>query len=888
MNSGTRTAYTETQKMESIWAQVKVQLEREMPTEDFVRFARVLRVVGSEDGMITLAAPDEVACAWLESHLRETILGHLAEVSKDIQGVHFIVETDSPTGAGEQSEAGQVKDEGKTVVEIHAADVWTKIVERLSSPTLSSLEIERGLRGVRALGFRHGSENLVVSVPDQESLAWLKEHLGYEITRGLREMLDSDSALPEIVIGGEEPQDDQPVKPGMDPERAWQIVLGQLQMEMPKASFDTWVRETRALGFKDGVLIVGVRNAYAREWLESRLSSTVSRLLIGIMNQQVDVRFVVSEGGPYKSEGEAPHEEGDEDTEEANTDEGAEVRARFAYVSRYQEIVKPHRVIVLEGYILRLLPEIGPRLFWTYVGFRQAGWAHSRGKAKGSLTFRVPASQVARYAGVSRATLFSWMAKKGFWDMLRGLVEKTDEEPKWVVGPDARKHQAANEYTVHMTLPLSWADALALKTWLAERMERMSLSEALMAALEIPAGQLVGQIFLPIGAQPTLEVARRTLPDRPLTAIDVARRLSNGDLSKEDRLLAETLHTKIVSAFGTIGIMHYFVEKVIPQAKLTPEQAAFIVAARSRCYANPKTGEIRNRVTVGGGFEEIAAWIGLSRTRTVWEWLTGRVDKKRLNDERNVVARKTVKGEGTIPAFVRLEGELRRGAASAKKELTVRLMEPLFDGTQTHNIDGTLTHSGDGTQTLRNDGISTHRIDGSQTHKNDGTQTDLWRNWDGLNDSYNLLLTLGMTKETITDITGKRVGDSPSPLKWSLGALLVQNEIYPVNIKKILARDIPAQYVVAWLLYCFSPAGNNLDPSRTLVSNLMHKDPPETPGDPYDRLANLSPRIIHELVKATPAYGDNAGGTGNSDWDRTVGPSNPRIDELRQRLFGVE
>jgi len=30
---------------------------------------------------------------------------------------------------------------------------------------------------------------------------------------------------------------------GMDAEQAWQSALGQLQMEMPKASFDTWVRE---------------------------------------------------------------------------------------------------------------------------------------------------------------------------------------------------------------------------------------------------------------------------------------------------------------------------------------------------------------------------------------------------------------------------------------------------------------------------------------------------------------------------------------------------------------------------------------------------------------------------------------------------------------------
>jgi hypothetical protein len=40
-------------------------------------------------------------------------------------------------------------------------------------------------------------------------------------------------------------------------------------------------------------LFVGVRNAYNRDWLESRLQSTAERLLVGIMNQSVDVEFVV-------------------------------------------------------------------------------------------------------------------------------------------------------------------------------------------------------------------------------------------------------------------------------------------------------------------------------------------------------------------------------------------------------------------------------------------------------------------------------------------------------------------------------------------------------------------------------------------------------------------
>jgi len=76
-------------------------------------------------------------------------------------------------------------------------------------------------------------------------------------------------------------------------ERAWQSALSQLQMEMPKASFDTWVRDIVPVRWEDGILQLGVRNAYARDWLESRLTSTVTRLMCGILNANVQVEFVV-------------------------------------------------------------------------------------------------------------------------------------------------------------------------------------------------------------------------------------------------------------------------------------------------------------------------------------------------------------------------------------------------------------------------------------------------------------------------------------------------------------------------------------------------------------------------------------------------------------------
>ena len=79
----------------------------------------------------------------------------------------------------------------------------------------------------------------------------------------------------------------------MKAEHAWQAAIGQLQIEMPRAAFDTWVSNTEFLSYEDGCFFIGVPNAYACDWLTSRLSSTVCRLLAGLMHRTVEVRFSI-------------------------------------------------------------------------------------------------------------------------------------------------------------------------------------------------------------------------------------------------------------------------------------------------------------------------------------------------------------------------------------------------------------------------------------------------------------------------------------------------------------------------------------------------------------------------------------------------------------------
>ncbi len=86
----------------------------------------------------------------------------------------------------------------------------------------------------------------------------------------------------------------------MNAEQAWQAALGELQLQLTKATFDTWLKSTYVVSYEDNTFLIGVRNGYAKDWLENRLLTTIKRTLTGVVNHAVTVRFIVR---PKRSNG---------------------------------------------------------------------------------------------------------------------------------------------------------------------------------------------------------------------------------------------------------------------------------------------------------------------------------------------------------------------------------------------------------------------------------------------------------------------------------------------------------------------------------------------------------------------------------------------------------
>lgn len=81
-----------------------------------------------------------------------------------------------------------------------------------------------------------------------------------------------------------------------DYREAWEMAISQIRMDMSRAMFDTWVAPTQPEGFADGVFTLRVANPYARDWVENRLSSRVTRLLEGLLKKPVALNVVVGNG----------------------------------------------------------------------------------------------------------------------------------------------------------------------------------------------------------------------------------------------------------------------------------------------------------------------------------------------------------------------------------------------------------------------------------------------------------------------------------------------------------------------------------------------------------------------------------------------------------------
>jgi chromosomal replication initiator protein len=73
----------------------------------------------------------------------------------------------------------------------------------------------------------------------------------------------------------------------------WQSALGKLQIQVSKANYTTWLKDSQGVSCDDDAFIVGVPNVFVAEWLSKRLYPVVRKTLVDITGKDIDVRFEI-------------------------------------------------------------------------------------------------------------------------------------------------------------------------------------------------------------------------------------------------------------------------------------------------------------------------------------------------------------------------------------------------------------------------------------------------------------------------------------------------------------------------------------------------------------------------------------------------------------------
>jgi len=74
----------------------------------------------------------------------------------------------------------------------------------------------------------------------------------------------------------------------------WEAALGELQIQVSKANYRTWLEKTVGLSYRDNQFVIGTPNTFAAEYLDQNQRSLIEKTLIGLTRCDINVLFQVN------------------------------------------------------------------------------------------------------------------------------------------------------------------------------------------------------------------------------------------------------------------------------------------------------------------------------------------------------------------------------------------------------------------------------------------------------------------------------------------------------------------------------------------------------------------------------------------------------------------
>ena len=77
-------------------------------------------------------------------------------------------------------------------------------------------------------------------------------------------------------------------------QQIWKAALGELQIQVNKPNYRTWLEKTAGLSYQDGQFVIGVPNTFVAEYLDKNQRSLIEKVLTGLTHHELQAQFQVN------------------------------------------------------------------------------------------------------------------------------------------------------------------------------------------------------------------------------------------------------------------------------------------------------------------------------------------------------------------------------------------------------------------------------------------------------------------------------------------------------------------------------------------------------------------------------------------------------------------
>lgn len=84
----------------------------------------------------------------------------------------------------------------------------------------------------------------------------------------------------------------------MDLEQLWKLTLNEMEVQLSRASFVTWLKNSKLVDKRDGIFYIAIPNNFAKEWIENKYQKNILGVMRGLDSSARKLEFVVTNQEP--------------------------------------------------------------------------------------------------------------------------------------------------------------------------------------------------------------------------------------------------------------------------------------------------------------------------------------------------------------------------------------------------------------------------------------------------------------------------------------------------------------------------------------------------------------------------------------------------------------